>query len=154
MRFLYCHQLKASSYQYATTTAQLKNYKTLQYGLEDLFLIKKKIFDCDKDDIITGLNIASSIKGLGTAGASGLLAVLFPTKFATVDQFVVKALSAIANLPEKSLILSMNSDQLKIKDAVTLIKIMRKKAIELNTRFNTSFWNPRRIDMILWVIQR
>jgi hypothetical protein len=140
--------------RYATTTTQLKKYKTSSYGLDELFLIKKRIFNFNKDDIITGLKIASSIKGLGTVGASGLLAVLFPAKFATVDQFAIKALSAIDNLPERSLILSMNPDQLKIKDAVPLIEIMRNKAIELNTKFSTSFWNPRRIDMILWVIQR
>ncbi len=140
--------------RYTTTTAQLKKYKTSSYGLDELFLIKKRIFDFDKNDIVSGLKIACSIKGLGTAGASGLLAVLFPAKFATVDQFAVKALSSIDNLPEKNLILSMNPDQLRIKDAVTLIEIMKNKAKELNTRFSTSFWNPRRIDMILWVIQR
>jgi hypothetical protein len=140
--------------RYTTTTRQLMKYKTSPCGLDALFLIKGSIFDFNKDDIVSGLKIACSIKGLGTAGASGLLAVLFPTKFATVDQFAVKALSAIDSLPQKSLILSMNPEQLKIKDAVTLIEIMRNKAGELNTKFNTSFWNPRRIDMILWVVHR
>jgi hypothetical protein len=140
--------------RYATTTAQLKKYKTSSYGIDELFLIKKKIFDFDKDDIVSGLKIACSIKGLGTAGASGLLAVLFPAKFATVDQFAVKALSAVDNLPENQRISSMNPDQLKIKDAVILIEIMKNKAKEINNKFATSFWNPRRIDMILWVVQR
>ncbi len=140
--------------RYTTTTRQLMKYKTSSCGLDALFLIKGRIFDFDKDDIVSGLKIACSIKGLGTAGASGLLAVLFPAKFATVDQFAVKALSAIDSLPQKSLILSMNPEQLKIRDAVTLIEIMRNKAKELNTKFNTSFWNPRRVDMILWVVQR
>jgi hypothetical protein len=140
--------------RYATTTAQLKKYKTSSYGLDELFLIKKRMFDFDKEDIASGLKIACSIKGLGTAGASGLLAMLFPAKFATVDQFAVKALSAIDNLPERIWISSMNPDQLKIKDAVILIEIMRNKAKDLNNKFSTSFWNPRRIDMILWVVQR
>jgi len=48
----------------------------------------------------------------------------------------------------------MNPDQLKIKDAFILIKIMKNKAKELNNKFNTSSWTPRGIDMILWVCSR
>jgi len=140
--------------RYVTTTAQLKKYKTTPYGLDELYLIKKKIFDLDKEDIVSGLKIASLIKGLGTAGASGLLAVLFPANFATVDQFAVKALLTLDNLPEKMLVSSMNPHQLKIKDAVILVEIMKNKAKELNIKFTTSFWTPRKIDMILWVVQR
>jgi len=49
---------------------------------------------------------------------------------------------------------SMNPHQLKIKDAVILVEIMKNKAKELNIKFTTSFWTPRKIDMILWVVQR
>jgi hypothetical protein len=136
--------------RYATTTAQLKKYKTSTYGLDELFLIKKRLFAFDKDDVVYGLKIASEIKGLGAAGASGLLAVLFPRNFGTVDQFAVKALSALDNLPEKKLVSSMNPDQLRIKDAAILIEIMKNKAEELNEKFSTTFWTPRKIDMILW----
>ncbi len=31
-----------------------------------------------------------------------------------------------------------------------LISIYRQKANELNIKFNTNFWTPRKIDMILW----
>jgi hypothetical protein len=140
--------------RYATTTAQLKKCKITPDGFKKLFSIKQKIFDFDKEDIVSGLKIACSIKGLGTAGASGLLAVLFPIHFATVDQFAVKSLLGIDNLPEKTSISSMNPEQLKIKDAVILIDIMKHKAKELNNKFMTSFWTPRKIDMILWSVHR
>lgn len=140
--------------RYATTTVQLKKYKTTPYGLDELFLIKQRIFGFNKEDIVSGLKIACSIHGLGTAGASGLLALLFPIHFATVDQFAVKALLGIDSLPEKISISSMNPDQLRIKDAVILIKTMKHKAKELNNKFRTSFWTPRRIDMILWSVYR
>lgn len=140
--------------RYATTTAQLKKYLADPHGLNELFLIKKRIFEFDQEDILAGLKVASEIKGLGTAGASGLLAVLFPEKFATVDQFVVKALMALNHLPEHKRVMNMIPEGLKLSDAVVLINIMRNKAKELNERFNTTFWSPRRIDMILWVANR
>ncbi len=50
-------------------------------SLETLFSIKEKLFAFDPRDVQKGLEITTSkkgIKGLGPAGASGLLAVLFP----------------------------------------------------------------------------
>ncbi|MFA5817698.1 MAG: hypothetical protein WC854_00275 [Bacteroidales bacterium] len=79
---------------------------------------------------------------------------LLKKHFATVDQFAVKALLGVNSLPEIKSIQSMNPDQLKIKDAVILIEIMKHKAKELNNKFLTSFWTPRKIDMILWSIHR
>jgi len=140
--------------RFKTTTTQLKKYLDTSNGLNDLHLIKKGIFILDKNDILEGLKIASQIKGLGTAGASGLLAVFFPSYFATVDQFAVKALAEVNDLPERPYIISMNPDQIKIKEAVILIKIMKEKAKVLNTDFRTSFWTPRKIDMVLWTIGR
>jgi hypothetical protein len=140
--------------RYATTTSQLKKYITTSNGLDDLYKIKQRVFFLDKTDIASGLKLVCSIRGLGTAGGSGLLAVLFPTYFATVDQFAVKALSEVYNLPEKSFIITMNPDQLKLKDGVILIGIIKAKAKELNDKFKTSFWTPRRIDMILWSANR
>jgi hypothetical protein len=40
--------------------------------------------------------------------------------------------------------------QLNDKDAVLLIDIMRRKAIDLNALFGTVEWTPRMVDMILW----
>ena len=140
--------------RYKTTTNQLKKYLGPDDSLDNLFQIKEQIFNIDKEDIATGLKTANKIRGLGPPGASGLLAVLFPSYFATVDQFAVKALSEINGLPEKSLISVINPNQITIKEGVTLINIMKEKATKLNAEFQTFFWNPRKIDMVLWVSAR
>lgn len=48
----------------------------------------------------------------------------------------------------------MNIDNLKESDGVILIKIMRNKAFQLNLQFGITFWTPRKIDKILWAINR
>ena len=135
--------------RYATTTKALRTYRE-EVGLTSLFTIKNEHFEFDKNDIAVGLRIATSIRGLGTAGASGLLAILFPPHFGTVDQFAVKALSEIQELPEIQIVRSMKPLYLTNKDGVVLVTIMRRKAEELNAALSTSLWTPRRIDMVLW----
>jgi len=140
--------------RYKTTTAQLEKYLGADDTLDNLHEIKEEMFSFDVNDIEKGLKIACKIRGLGVAGASGLLAVLFPSHFATVDQFAVGSLGNISGLPELVDISRMKPEQLTIKNGILLIKIMREKADQLNTTFKTSFWNPRKIDMVLWVSDR
>ena len=63
--------------RYATTTRALS-----RCTVEHLLSIKKRMFELDQNDIERGLRTvagaAGGISGLGIAGASGLLAVLFP----------------------------------------------------------------------------
>lgn len=118
-----------------------------------LFRIKDLLFSADSKDVRRALERARYIKGLGPAGASGLLAVLFPKWFGTVDQFVVKSLLEIDTLPEKNRLLKMNPKNLTNGDAVLLIGILRRKAAELNESFHSSEWTPRKIDMVLWAIR-
>ena len=136
----------------ATTRKSLSRYKN-ENRMQELEQIHFDLFTFDVNDVKEGLRIASSIHGLGIAGASGLLAVLYPHYFGTVDQFVVKALCEIDNLPESGFIKKINPDNLTIQDAVLLIKIMNYKAAELNNIFNTSKWMPRDIDKILWAVR-
>lgn len=112
--------------------------------------IVEQLFKFNHQDIEQGLSIVRKIRGLGVAGASGLLSLLFPNDFGTVDQFVVKALRKVNELPEKAELQEMNPKSLKISDGVLLIQIMRKKATELNSLFNSAFWSPRKIDKVLW----
>ncbi|MDX9701517.1 MAG: hypothetical protein RBU23_00585 [Candidatus Auribacterota bacterium] len=133
--------------RYATTTNYLKKY--CENGrLHVLNQIKDCLFSFDKENIEAGLSI--KISGLGVAGRSGLLSLLFPKHFGTVDQFVVKALLNVTRLPERNLLTSMNPNGLTIKDGVILIQIMRQKSTELNNKFKTDSWTPRKIDQILW----
>ena len=78
------------------------------------------------------------------------LSLLFPDKFGTVDQFIIESLLKIKNLKEKPIIEKMNKNNITLKNGVILISIYRQKANELNIKFNTNFWTPRKIDMILW----
>ena len=85
------------------------------------------------------------------AGASGLLAILFPEDFGTVDQFVVENLWKIPeylpSLPEKG---DDNKINISLTHAVFMVTVFREKADELNRKFRSDYWTPRRIDMALW----
>ena len=139
--------------RYATTTIQLR--KHLDGGeLEALDSIRQQLLSLNGDDIRRGLITAKKIRGLGTAGASGLLSLIYPDRFATVDQFVVKALRLVPDLPEASALAMMNPENLIISDGVILIGILTRKAKQNNESFGTSEWTPRRIDMVLWTYGR
>ena len=135
--------------RYVTTTRSLKKYKELNQ-LDILFDIKKRLMNFDTSDISKGLSIAKEIKGLGFSGASGLLSLIYPNHFGTIDQFAVKALCQIPELPEIKEIEKMNPENLTLINGILLINIMIKKAKENNNIFGGDFWTPRKIDMILW----
>jgi hypothetical protein len=131
--------------------------------LSDLASIRDSLFEFDLRDISEGLERAEKIHGLSWSAGSGLLAVLFPKWFGTVDRFVVKSLYEIESLPERQRVLAMVRvskgrqvvKTLSQKDAVLLIAIMRRKAAELNVLFgrgesDPQRWTPREIDMILF----
>jgi hypothetical protein len=90
------------------------------------------------------------IRGLGVAGASGLLALVYPEEFGTVDVKVTEALQQVG-LPQ---VARINPTAIKIEDAVIIIEIMRVKALELNRMFGANKWTPRLIDRVLWVAGR
>jgi len=136
--------------RYASTTKSLKEYRGLPSGMADLHGIKSEIFQFDQTNIGTGLVIACKIRGLGIAGASGLLAVLFPQRFGTVDQFALKALRGAGQLSEPPAGRKAKEETIGFTKAVAMIEIMRTKAIDNNRIFATDFWTPRRIDMVLW----
>jgi hypothetical protein len=135
--------------RYASTTLALKKYKDSNQ-LDSLFDIKRRLLNLNVSDISTGLSVAKEIRGLGIAGASGLLSLMYPNNFATVDQFAVKALCQIPSLPESSSLKEMRPENLTLKNGIILIDIMLRKAKENNRIFATDFWTPRKIDMILW----
>ncbi|MBR1618365.1 hypothetical protein IJ674_00555 [bacterium] len=123
-------------------------------NIVELEEIHNLIFKYNPENISNLLRTTHRIKGLGVAGASGLLSLLFPKYFGTVDQFVVQRLLEVENLKEHSLLEKMKQDNLTEKDGTILIEIMREKANKLNKKFKTSEWTPRKIDKILWSIDR
>lgn len=134
------------------TEEYMEDHKKLNEIIEELFK-----FDCK--DIKRGLDLAEEIKGFGVGGASGLLSLLFPKYFGTVDQFVVKALQNTKTFPEGEFtsgevqaLPRMNPENLSKSEGVILIQVMRRKADNLNSILNSRFWTPRKIDMILWAL--
>ena len=120
-----------------TTTIAKLAHKYKEKGLlDELANIHKAIFACDVNNVRLTLETVTKIKGLGYAGASGLLALMYPDKYGTIDQFVVLALRKINDLPEKDLLERMDPNGLKAQDGVILIDIYRKKAEELKIEFN------------------
>jgi len=90
------------------------------------------------------------IRGLAVAGASGLLALVYPEEFGTVDVMVTKALQLLG-LAE---VMRVNPKNISIPEGETMIEIMRLKALELNRTFGTNKWTPRLVDRVLWVAGR
>lgn len=139
--------------RYATTTGHLKR-QAADAGRYHLLTIRDRVLGCEKANIRDALRAATQFNGLVPAGASGLLALLFPAKFGTVDQFVVRALRKVRCLPERDQLERMNAESLKIDHGVVLVGIMRRKAISLNELFDTNRWTPRKVDKILWASER
>ena len=142
-----------------TTRKLLTRYKV--EGMDQLEKARVKIFKAyyeDPEDTEELLWKTQHIHGLGTAGASGLLSILFPKHYGTLDQYVVRALFEIKDLDEFPFIEKIhrkidspkNSYSLTIDDGVILENILRCKAKELNAKFNSDEWSPRKIDMILF----
>ena len=90
------------------------------------------------------------IHGLAVAGASGLLALVYPEEFGTVGVKVTEALQKVG----LSEVMKVNPKNIAVEDAVTMIEIMRMKALEVNRMFGTNKWTPRLIDRVLWVAGR
>lgn len=83
-----------------------------------------------------------------------MLSLIYPERFATVDQFVVKALRGVEGLPESDALSRMKPENLSVTDGVLLIRILGRKAQENNQAFETRSWTPRKVDMVLWTYGR
>ena len=118
--------------------------------MSELENIQKKLFSANHSNIKECFEIAMEVRGLGIAGASGLLAVLFPQSFGTVNEPLVELLRGIDGIDYELSKLKPNT----AKDGVIITKIFREKAKDLNKRFRTDFWTPRKIDKVLWACTR
>ena len=129
-----------------------KSYQSSE-GFDCLERIKNNFFKIhDIMPMNTRLNVfmITEISGLGIAGASGLLSILYPEEYGTLDFFLVQELKKVSTIKNLEDIKKINGSSLRIKDAVFLEDIIRNKAEKLNDLFGTQMWNPRKIDMVLW----
>ncbi|MGM0198698.1 hypothetical protein [Enterococcus sp. DIV1314a] len=136
-----------AKHRLASTRNSLKKYEN---DMNELREIQDGLFSFDLSKTRLGLQAAGEIYGLGVAGASGLLALLFPSYFGTVDEMVVRALLTCDEYRDDAIIKAINPQDIKRKDAVYLIEQFKKKAHELNELSNQYCWRPRDIDVILW----
>jgi len=138
--------------RYATTTKCFKiAYQENKSLLDNI--INSILIEPEKNNTeLMGLK-AKRICGLGYAGASGLLALLFPNLYGTIDQFVVKSLKSISIFSNSKEILRINPLNLTNTDFVIMTEIYREKGLELNKIFHTAEWTPRKIDKILWAFR-
>ena len=143
---------KYRAHWYKTTTDKLDKHIE-KYGLCSLLVIRDRVFKNSNGEVIEALRTVCDIGGLGVAGGSGLLSLLFPHMFGTVDQFVVKALREVDSLPEHEKLMQMDPENLNFNNGVILTNIMREKAKALNDIFCATSWTPRKVDMILWTSQ-
>ena len=146
-------------WKYTARNRYVKNTRDLErqatdLGRHHLLTIRDRVLGCENASIRDALTAATEFNGIGPAGASGLLALLFPAKFGTVDQFAVGALCKVRCLSERDKLRCMKPQRLTICNGVVLIEIMRRKAVSLNELFNTSGWTPRKVDKVLWASER
>jgi hypothetical protein len=140
--------------RYATTTSVLNRKGETDAGRQELYRLKSQILEINPGNIHDSIALITKGRlGLGTAGASGLLALLYPETFGTVDQFVVKALREIPNLPESAAITRMKPEGLTPRDGEILIQILRRHAGVLTNALGKT-WRPRDVDKVLWTYGR
>lgn len=130
-----------------STRIHLRKYREEQ-DLGRLDEIRRQIVQLDLDAIPDAFKTVCAIHGLGIAGASGLLSLVYPHKFATVDQFVVKALMEVPDHHGK--VCRMKPESLILADGVLLTELLREKATVMNEMFRSTFWTPRTVEMALW----
>lgn len=130
----------------ASTRRSLSYYEE---NMQELALIQQALFSFEPSNVRLGLKIARLIRGLGCAGASGLLSVLFPGDYGTVDQFVVKALCQCDQSRGDELH-RIDPENITLDQAVLLEQLLRDKARQLNEENRTDCWSPRRVDKVLW----
>ncbi len=132
--------------RYISLTNHIKKYKR-ENNLEELNAIKTEFLLADKTKLKESLEILCKIHGLGPSGASGLLALLYPTLYGTIDQFVIKSLQQLDDFPELKFI---NPDNPSVEVVVFIIEKLQKKAEDMNRLFKTNFWTPRKLDKVMW----
>jgi hypothetical protein len=137
----------APTSRYGWITRSLSSFVNAA-GVEALDRCRKRLIALDPGDIATALKAALTIPGFGIVGAAGLLSLMYPSAFGPVDEFVVKALQEVEDLPEAAAMPRMSGRPLIVRDGVILIGILRRKATELSRELGEA-WTPRMVGKAL-----
>ena len=150
IEFYFFWRYAAKPNRLATTRKALKQYLE-NSKWDDLAAIQRELFSMDHANIEHCIKVALQISGLGIdGGASGLLAVLFPEDFGTVDNHTFELLKSIPSLNDDLRSIAHKGQLTTADDCAILIDIMRKKTKLLNEQFPNLNWNPRKFDMVIW----
>jgi len=103
-----------------------------------------------------------SIPGLQLSAASGLLAVLFPASFGTVDQHTLRALQTLdddravwlrRHIPDPKTFFPANNNDQGRHAAKLMTQLYREKARELAQLDEETGWGPRRVEMVCYTVR-
>ena len=120
-----------------------------QMKLDDLEKARSELINPSLSDTAL-LDAALKIRGLGSAGATALLSTLYPSRFATIDQFVIINLQHASSLALNKIIHSINPQSINKKQALYVLALIQQKARDLNALFGKMSWTPRAIDKAVW----
>jgi hypothetical protein len=148
----YLDRINAATGLYGRTINSLRGFVG-RPAIEALDQYRKRLLTLDPTDITAALKAGGAIPGLGVTGASGLLSLMYPGEFGTIDQFLVKALRDVERLPEAAAVARMKSRRLMIRDGAVLIGILRRKAAELSRAFGVP-WTPSMVSDVLRMVGR
>lgn len=155
-------KLKSQGMSYESHRRQFaRRYYTC---LTELDSIKTAIAHAHKTNVLACLEIATTIDGFGIPSGSGLLAVLYPEHFGTIDQLILRAFREIPHVNQEYQLDSRThsnneyfsgkkTDRARLRLAEELIDLFIQRAAENNNLFGTSMWTPRKVEMALWTTQ-
>ena len=103
-----------------------------------------------------------SIPGLQISAGSGVLAVLYPTWFGTVDQHTLRALQTLdgdgaewlrRHIPGPETFFPANNNDLGRHAAKLMTQLYRQKSQELAQLDEETGWTPRRVEMVCYILR-
>lgn len=156
---------KMDGYRIGTQQGNLDTYMEKKpLGIRNVRqALVSRMADIDSGKSSDFLKRLSVVGGMGVSVASGLLAVLWPSHFGTVDRFCLRGFLSVSNDPYTGFMAEVvknpdtffddYTDPLRLHVADLMIQLYRHKAADLNSRFGTTVWNPRQVEMVVWTLR-
>ncbi len=97
------------------------------------------------------LTAVSKIPGLGTIGGSGVLALVHPETYGTIDRMVLKSFHDNNEFQFVRTEADFSKDaKFGLEYGALVILRLREIAQQLNEKNRVNSWTPRRVDMVLF----